>query len=154
MVAVNVLLGLMILAGLVALEMRNLRVAIYSLGAGGVLFIVISFLMGALEVGIGGVILVAILIPLLIWAVGRTTGEDTTARMRLEVNEIFVLISIVAFIVVLLVVIIPLFPELPSVPEAVEGPMGLSILREVLVLLAALAGVWAVLRLVGRRGDK
>jgi hypothetical protein len=29
--------------------------------------------------------------------------------------------------------------------------MGLSILREVLVLLAALAGVWAVIRKVGRK---
>ncbi len=152
--AIEILLGLVIIAGLVALEVKQLRISVISLAVAGLFFIIASFLFGSIEVSIGGIIAFGVLIPLLLWALKRTTGEDTTVRIRPVPNDIFVLVSVVAFIVVFLLVLLPLFglPEFPpSPPTPVEGPAGLSILREVFVLLAASAGVWAVIRKVGRR---
>ena len=152
--AIEILLGLVIIAGLVALEVKKLRISVISLAGAGLFFIIASFLFGSIEVSIGGIVAFGVLIPLLLWALKRTTGEDTTIRVRPGPNDIFVLVSVVAFIVVFLLVLLPLFglPEFPPSPPApVEGPVGLSILREVLVLLAALAGVWAVIRKVGRK---
>ena len=152
--AIEILLGLVIIAGLVALEVKKLRISVISLAVAGLFFIIASLLFGSIEVGIGGIVTFGVLIPLLLWALKRTTDEDTTIRIRPGLNDIFVLVSVVAFIVVFLLVLLPLFglPEFPPSPPApVEGPVGLSILREVLVLLAASAGVWAVIRKVGRR---
>lgn len=154
LVGIEVLLGLIIVAGLVALETKRLRTSVMALAAAGLFFIVASFLFGSVEVGIGGIVAFGILIPLLLWALRRTTGEDVTIRVRPGPNDIFVLISAAAFVVVFLLVFIPLLglPEFPPSPPApIEGPVGLSILREVFVLLAALVGVWAIVRKVGRR---
>ena len=154
LVATEVLLGLIIVAGLVALETKRLRTSVISLAAAGLFFVIASFLFGSVEVGIGGIVAFAVLIPLLLWALKRTISEDVTIRVRPGPNDIFVLISAVAFIVVFLLVLFPLLGELPSLPpEPVEGPVGLSILREIFVLVAAAAGVWAVVRKVGRRGE-
>ena len=152
--AIEILLGLVIVAGLVTLEVKQLRMSVISLAVAGLFFIIASFLFGSIEVSIGGIVAFGVLIPLLLWALKRTTGEDTTIRVRPGPNDIFVLVSVVAFIIIFLLVFLPLFglPEFPPSPPApVEGPVGLSILREVLVLLAALAGVWAVIRKVGRK---
>jgi len=152
LVAIEVLLGLVIVSGFVALEIKRLRASVMSLAAAGLFFVIVSFLFGSVEVGIGGIVAFGVLIPLFLWALKRTIGDDVTIRLRPGPNDIFVLVSAAAFIIVFLLVLLPLFGELPSTPPApVEGPMGLSILREVLVLLAALAGVWAVTRKEGRR---
>jgi hypothetical protein len=154
MIAIEVLLGLVIVGGLVALEAKSLRTSVMSLAVAGLFFVVAAFLFSSVEVGIGGIVAFGILIPLFLWALKRTMGEDITIKIRPGPNDIFVLISVVAFIVVFLLVLLPLL-KLPVFlsppPKPVEGPLGLSILREVLVLLAALAGVWAVIRKVGRR---
>jgi len=152
MTGIQILLGLIIISGFIALEVKRLRISVMSLAAAGLLFVIVSFLFGSVEVGIGGIVAFGVLIPLLLWALKRTIGDDVTIRLRPGPNDIFVLVSVTAFIIVFLLVLLPLFGELPSTPPApVEGPMGLSILREVLVLLAALAGVWAVIRKEGRR---
>lgn len=154
LVAIEVVLGLIIVAGFVALETKRLRTSVISLAVAGLFFLIASFLFDSIEVGIGAIVTFGVLIPLLLWALKRTTGEDITIRVRPGANDIFILVSVVAFIVVFLLVLFPLFGELPSSPPApVEGPVGLSILREVFVLLAALAGVWAIIRKVGRRGE-
>jgi hypothetical protein len=149
---IEILLGLIIVAGLVALEVKRLRTSVMSLAAAGLLFVIASFLFGSIEVGIGGIVAFGVLIPLLLWALKRTIGEDIAIRIRPGPNDIFVLISAVAFMIVFLLAVFSLFPEFASPPPPpVEGSAGLSILREVLVLLAALASVWAVIRKVGRR---
>ena len=154
LVGIEVLLGLVIVAGLVALEVKRLRTSVIALAAAGLFFVITSFLFGSIEVGVGGIVAFGVLIPLLLWALKRTTGEDVTIRVRPGPNDIFILVSVVVFIVVFLLVLLPLFglPEFSLPPPApVEGPVGLSILREVFVLLAALACVWAIIRKVGRR---
>jgi hypothetical protein len=154
MIGIEVLLGLIIVAGLVALETKKLRTSVISLAAAGLFFVIVSFLFGSLEVGIGGIVAFGVLIPLLLWALKRTIGEDITIRIRPGPNDIFVLISAVAFVVVLLLgffSLVGLPGIISSPPPPVEGPVGLSILREVFVLLAALAGVWVIIRKVGRR---
>ena len=154
MIGIEIFIGLIIVAGLVALETKKLRTSVISLAAAGLFFVIVSFLFGSLEVGIGGIVAFGVLIPLLLWALKQTIGEDITIRIRPGPNDIFVLISAVAFVVVLLLVFFSLvgLPGIVSSPPApVEGPIGLSILREVFVLLAALAGVWVIIRKVGRR---
>lgn len=154
LIAIGILLALIIIVGLVALEAKRLRTSVISLAGAGLLFIIISFLFGSIEIGIGGIIAFGILIPLFFWALRQTVTEDITSRVKPEPNGIFVLVSVAAFIVVFLLVFFPLLGlpgSLLPVPKPVEGPVELSILREVFVLLAALAGVWAIMRKVGRR---
>jgi len=154
LVGIEFLLGLIIVAGLVALEVKKLRTSVMALAAAGLSFVIVSFLFGSVEVGIGGIVAFGVLIPLLLWALKRTMGEDVAIKVRPGPNDIFVLLSAAAFMVAFLLVVFPLVGELSlSPPPPVEGPAGLSILREVAVLLAALAGVWAVIRKVGRRGE-
>jgi hypothetical protein len=154
LVGIEVLLGLVIVAGLVALEVKRLRTSVMALAAAGLSFVIVSFLFGSVEVGIGGIVAFGVLIPLLLWALKRTMGEDVAIRVKPGPNDIFVLLSAAVFMIAFLLVVFPLVGELPlSPPAPVEGPAGLSILREVAVLLAALAGVWAVIRKVGRRGE-
>ncbi len=153
MIGIEILIGLIIIAGLVALETKTLKTSVMSLAGAGFFFVIASFLFSSIEVAIGGIVTFAVVIPLFLWALRRTTPEDTTKRIETK-NDIFVLISVIAFIVVLLLVFLPLLdlPELVSPPpEPIEGPIGLSILREVLVLLAAAAGIWAIIRKIGRR---
>lgn len=150
MIAVKVLLSLAIIAGFVALEAKKLRMSVMSLAVAGLFFVVSTFLFGSGEVGIGGIVLFAVLVPLLLRALRQTEAEDVTVRLETG-NDVFTLVSVIAFIVVVLLAFLPL-PGLMSAPPApVEGSAGLSILREVLVILTALAGVWAVMRKMGRR---
>jgi len=153
MIGIEILLGLIIVTGFVALEVKKLRTSVISLAAAGFFFIIASFVFGSLEVGVGGIIAFSILIPLLFWALKQTTGEDITIRIRPEPNDIFILISMAVFVIVCFLVVFPRLgiAELGPPPAPIEGPAGLSILREVLVLLAAAAGIWAVIRKVGRR---
>ena len=153
MIGIEILIGLIIVAELVALETKTLKTSVMSLAGAGFFFVIASFLFSSIEVAIGGIVAFAVVIPLFLWALRRTTPEDTTNRIETK-NDVFVLISVIAFIVVLLLVFLPLLdlPELVSPPpEPIEGPIGLSILREVLVLLAAAAGIWAIIRKIGRR---
>lgn len=150
--AIEVLLGLMIVGGLVALEAKKLRTSVVVLATVGLFFVVASFLFGSIEVGVGGIVAFAVLVPLLLWALKRTMGEDMAIRVRPGPNDIFVLVSAAAFMIVFLLVAFLVFPEFVSPPPPpVEGSATLSILREVLVVVAALAGVWVVIRKVGRR---
>jgi len=153
MIGIEILIGLIIVAGFVALEAKRLRTSVVSIAVAGLFFIIASFFFGSLEVGLGGIVVFAALIPLLLWSLKRTTGEDITGRIRPGPSDIFALISIAAFIVVVLLAFSPLPGFLGSIPspEPVEGTAGLSILREIFVPLAALAGIWAVIRKVGRR---
>jgi cation transport ATPase len=152
LIAIEVLLGLMIVGGLVALEVKKLRTSVMALAAIGLFFVVACFLFGSIEVGIGGIVAFAVLVPLLLWALKRTMGEDMAIRVRPGTNDIFVLVSVAAFMIVFLLVAFLAFPEFVSPPPPpVEGSAGLSILREVLVVVAALAGVWVVIRKAGRR---
>ena len=150
MIAVKVLLSLVIIAGFVALEAKKLRMSVMSLAAAGLFFVVTAFLFGLVEVGIGGIVVFAVLVPLLLRALRQTEAEDVTVRLKTG-NDVFALVSVIAFIVVFFLVFLPLPGLVAPPPEPVEGSPGLSILREVLVILAALAGVWAVMRKMGRR---
>jgi len=154
MIGIELVLGAIIVAGFVALEVKKLRTSVISLAVAGLFFVIACFLFGSVEVGIGGIVAFGVLIPLLLWALKRTMGEDVTIRVRPAPNDIFVLLSAAVFMIAFLLVVFPLVGELSlSPPPPVEGPAGLSILRELVVLLAALAGVWAVIRKVGRRGE-
>jgi len=154
LIAIEVFLVLAIVAGIVALEIPGLKRAVAALAAGGLFFVIGCFLLGSVEVGVAGAIALGLLVSLLLWALRRTTSKDSTVKAKVESSDIFLLVSVVVFAAVLLAVVIPLFGGLSARPPApVEGPVGLSMLKEALVVLAVLAGIWAVTRKVGRREE-
>ncbi len=154
LVAIDILVGLAIVAGLIALESKRLKNSIALVAATGLIFVIASFLLGSAEVGIGSIVVFGILTPLLLQALKSTTDKDITLTPKRKTtrNEIFALISAAAFTITFLIVSFSLLEGLPSLaPKPIEGHIGLSIIREVIVLLAALAGIWAIIRKTGRQ---
>jgi hypothetical protein len=148
---VSVLIGVAIGAGLAALEARDLRISTAAIAAGGVCTAAIAFLLGALEVGVGALIAAPILASVLVWALRRTDARDTVKRIPSAGQGVLVLVCLVVFIALLMAVAVPLLGKVPALAEHVEGLSYISMLREALVVLAAVAAVWALARAAGRR---
>ncbi len=153
-IAVEIVIGATALAGIVALEARDLRASLAALVLAGAGLAAALFLLGAAEVGIATIVALPVLAGLLTWALRRTEKRDTTAGIHLDGNGLLTLAALLAFAALSLLVVIPLLgPDwLPGVPPRLdEGPSGVAIIREVLVLLAAGVAVWSLARTVGRR---
>jgi|GEM_PF-1576953 len=153
-IAVEMVIGAAALAGIVALEARDLRTSLAALALAGIGLIVALFLLGAIEVGIATIMALPVVVGLVTWALRRTENRDATAGVRLDGNGLLTLAALLAFAALFLLVVIPLLgPDwLPGVPPQLdEGPSSVAIVREVLVLLAAGVAVWAMARTVGRR---
>jgi hypothetical protein len=154
LVAIDILVGLIIVAGLIALESKRLKNSTTLVAVMGFIFVIASFLLGSAEVGIGSIVVFGILTPLLFQALKSTTDKDSTITPKSKTthSEIFVLISAAAFTITFLIISFSLFEGLPPLaPSPIESHIGLSIIREVIVLLAALAGTWAIIRKTGRQ---
>jgi len=149
---VAVLLVLAAVAGVAALEMRELKKSLYAAGAALVLFAVGMFIAGAVEVGTGALVAAAVLLPLWRNAFARIGGRDQVSGFDRSGAGVLVLVALLVLAVVLFVVLGRMAPGASlAAGESAGGHVGL--LRELLVVAAALAAVWAMLRKTGRRDE-
>ncbi len=149
---VMVLYILAAIAGLVALEMRQAKASVAALGAAFVLVAVAMFVFGAVEVGIGVVLAGAVLVFVLQWGFRKTVNGDSLPALPRGATGVLAIISVILFAIVLFVAARPYFDSMPPAGAGSHGGY-VGLLREVLVIVAALAAVWAMLRKSGRRDE-
>ncbi len=149
---VMVLYILAAIAGLVALETRRGRVSVIAIGAAFVFFAIAMFLKGAVEVGIGAIVAGAVLAAVLNYAFKRTIDVDSLPAFPGGGSGVFAVVLLVALAVVVLLAAQSYAGGAAAEAASHEGAQW-GLLREVVVILAALAAVWAMLRKSGRRDE-
>ena len=148
-----VILAVALLAGIAALEIRNARVCVVAVAVAVGAYAVASAAAGALEVAVGAALAAIALALLFRWAFNRTGGGDTVARMPQGAPAVLGFLTLVVFVAVAFVVMAQSAGAAP-VPGAAAGDgVGIGLLREAMVILAAAAGVWAMMRGTGRRDE-
>ena len=131
-----------IILGILALEVRDMRRASVFLGGVFLLSGISSLIRGAPQTGIALLITGGVLTPLSLYVTARTTERDEVERIGKI--DIILVVSLVFFLMVF-------FSFFPKVEGEGEGEFSaLNIVRGVLILLAALASVWALLKGKGR----
>ncbi len=148
---VMVLYILAAIAGLVALESRRGRVSVMAIGAAFGFFAIAMFLNGAIEVGIGAVAGGTALVAVLNWAFKHTVETDALPRLPAGGAGVLSIVSLIALAVVIFLAA-RMYAGGAPVEASVHGA-DWGLLREALVILAALAAVWAMLRKSGRRDE-
>ena len=148
-----VILAVALVAGIAALEMRNARVCVMAVAVAVGAYAVASAMAGAPEVAVGAGLAAVAVALLFRWAFTRTGGDDTVVRMPQGAPAVLGLLTLVAFVAVALMVLSQSTGAAPvTVPET-GGGAGIGLLREVMVIVAASAGVWAMMRRTGRRDE-
>jgi len=150
---VTVLLALSAVVGVIVLESRQMRALPLLAGTALVLFAAAMFVARAVEVAVGAVIAGGVLVVVLQWGVSKTLPRDEVPAFYGGMVGLGSALTLIAFIVVGLLTVLNV-----SGPGAVEsaghsGGAAASLLREVLVIAAAVAAVWAMLRRTGRRDE-
>ncbi len=150
---VSVLLVLSAIAGVAALELRQLKKSLVATGVALVLFAVAMFVAGAVEVGVGAVVAVVVVLGVMKWAIGRTGAEDTVPALGEGAGSVLAIVTVVAFVIVALLVLRGYCPVETIARTDGEAGSHVGLLREVIVVISALAAVWAMLRKTGRRDE-
>jgi hypothetical protein len=150
---VTVLLALSAVVGVVVLETRQMKSFPFVAGLALGLFAVAMLVVGATEVGVGGLLAGAVLVLVLRWGVSRTSARDEVPAFSGGAAALCAVVTLVAFIAVAL-----LAASNAAGPASVESAEHLSggavsLVREALVVGAAAAAVWAMLRKTGRRDE-
>ena len=147
------MLVLSAIAGVAALELRQLKMSLVATGVALGLFAVAMFVVGAVEVGLGAIVAVVAVLGVMKWAIGHTEPKDTVPAFGEGAGSVLAVVTVVAFVVGALLVVRGYCPAeaIAEVGGEVGGHTGL--LREVIVVVAALAAVWAMLRKTGRRDE-
>ena len=151
--AVSVLLVLSAIAGVAALELRQLKMSLVATGVALGLFAVAMFVVGAVEVGVGAVVAVVVVLGVMKWAIGRTGAKDTVPAFGEGAGSVLAVVTVVAFVIVALLVLRGYCPVEPIAATGGEAASHVGLLREGVVVVAALAAVWAMLRKTGRRDE-
>ncbi|TFH35783.1 MAG: hypothetical protein E4G93_03185 [Dehalococcoidia bacterium] len=149
---VMILYLLAAVAGLMSLEMRQARASVAAIGAAFGFVAVAMFVSGAAEVGVGVIAGGAVLVVVLNWGFKRTVQQDALPAFPAGAAGILAIVSLIAFAAMLFVAARQFSGgALPGGAEAHGTKVGL--LREAVVVIAALAAVWAMLRKSGRRDE-
>jgi len=149
---VAVLLIVTAVLGLGALEARNMKMVQILVGLAFVVFAGAMFAAGAIEVGVGAIAGGVVLFLLLGWGVKRTGGPDVVAAFASGTSAMAGIVTIVAFLVAAYFAVDGLSVGVAS-QSASHGESSIGLVREGLVIVAALAAIWAMLRATGRRGE-
>jgi len=149
---VAVLLIVTAVLGLVALEARNMKLVQAMSGLAFIVFAGAMFAAGAVEVGIGAIAGGVVLYLMLGWGVKKTGGTDVVAAFASGTSAMAGIVAIVAFLVAAYFALDGLGVGIAS-STAAHGGSSTGLLREGLVIVAAVAAVWAMLRATGRRGE-
>ena len=141
------------IAGVAALELRRGKASVIALGAALGFFAVGMLMMGAVEVGVGVFVAGAVLMLAFNWAYGRAGENDSLPALPSGSGSVLAVVALIAVAVAAYLVA----PVLIGITHAGDGQLhaGLQVglLREVFVVLAAAAAVWAMLRKTGRREE-
>lgn len=151
--AVSVLLVLSAIAGVAALELRQLKMSLVATGVALGLFAVAMFVVGAVEVGVGAVVAAVVVLGVMRWAIGRTGARDTVPAFGEGTGSVLAVVTVVAFVIVVLLVLRGYCPVETIAVTGGEAGSHVGLLREVIVVVSALAAVWAMLRKTGRRDE-
>jgi len=141
------------IAGHVALEMRRGRSSVMAIGAAFAFFAIAMFLNGAMEVGAGAIVAGAVLVVVLNWAFRRTVEQDALPAVPAGSTGMLAVVALVAFAVAIFLAAGTLVGGAPAAGADTHGGAQWRLLREVVVILAALAAVWAMVRKSGRRDE-
>jgi len=150
---VPVLLIVTAVLGLGALEARSMKLVRALVAAAFVVFAAAMFVAGATEVGVGVVVAGIIVVVLLGWGVGKTGGTDSVAAFASGTSTLTGIVTLAAFLVASWLALRGLTIPAGSTAVAHSDASLVGLLREVLVVVAAAAAVWAMLRATGRRGE-
>ena len=148
-----VILAVALVAGIAALEIRNARVCVVAIAVVVGAYAAASALVGAREVAVGAALAAIALALVFRWAFSRTGGDDVVARMPQGAPAVLGVLTLVVFVVVAYVVMMQSAGAAPVAGAEVSDGVGVGLLREAMVLLAAAAGVWAMMRGTGRRDE-
>ena len=150
---VPVLLIVTAALGLGALEARSMKLVRALVAAAFVACAAAMFVAGATEVGVGVIVAGITVVVLLGWGVGRTAAMDIVAAYASGTSAMTGIATLAAFLVASWLALTGLtFPA--GTTTAVHSDASVvGLLREVLVVVAAAAAVWAMLRATGRRGE-
>ncbi len=141
------------IAGVAALELRQLKMSLVATGVALGLFAVAMFVAGAVEVGVGAIVAAVVVLGVMKWAIGRTGERDTVPAFGEGAGSILAIVTVVAFVIVALLVLRGYWPVEPIAGTDSETGSHVGLLREVIVVVSALAAVWAMLRKTGRRDE-
>ena len=141
------------IAGVAALELRQLKKSLMAMGVALGLFAVAMFVAGAVEVGLGAVVAAVVVFGVMKWAIGRTEAKDAVPAFGEGEGSVLAVVTVVAFVIVALLMVREYCPAGTTAEVAVEAGGHTGLLREVIVVVAALAAVWAMLRKTGRRDE-
>lgn len=147
------MLVLSAIAGVAALELRQLKMSLVATGVALGLFAVAMFVAGAVEVGVGAVVAAVVVLGVMKWAIGRTGAKDTVPAFGEGAGSVLAVVTVVAFVIVVLLVLRGYWQIEPIVATGEEAGSHVGLLREVIVVVAAMAAVWAMLRKTGRRDE-
>lgn len=140
-------------AGVAALELRRGRASTIALGAAVGFFAVAMLIAGAFEVGVGAFVAGAVLLLVFNWGIGRTAQDDPLPALPSGTTAVLAVIALLGFVVAAVLVA----PALTGLGSGVSGVSHqgahIGLLRELVVILAAVAAVWAMLRKAGRRDE-
>ena len=138
--------------GIGALEARNMKMVRILVGLAFVVFAGAMFAAGAAEVGVGAIAGGVAVFLLLGWGVKRTGEADVVAAFASGTSAMTGIVTIVAFLAAAYLAVDGLGVGIMSGSPS-QGGLSVGLVREVLVVVAALAAVWAMLRATGRRGE-
>jgi hypothetical protein len=141
------------IAGLVALEMRQARASVAALGAAFILVAIAMFVLGAVEVGVGVVVAGVVLVAVFSWGFRRTVQSDALPALQSGASGVLAIVTVVLFAIVVFVAARPLLGGSGFGAGAPHTGSSVGLLREAIVIVAALAAVWAMLRKSGRRDE-
>jgi hypothetical protein len=148
-----VVLAAALVTGIVALEMRRAVASVVAVAVALALFAIAMAVAGALEVAVGGIVSAVVLALVFRWAFGRTGGDDTVGRMLKGAPAALGLATLVGFVIIALAVLQQNPLAAAGAETAGEASGGIGLLREALVVIAAAAGIWAMMRSTGRRDE-
>jgi peptidoglycan biosynthesis protein MviN/MurJ (putative lipid II flippase) len=140
------------LSGVAALEVRQARVSVIATGVAFVFVALAMFVMGAVEAGVATIIAGAVLVLVLNWGFRRTGQRDELPRVPTGSSGVLAALALVVFAIVAIVAVSGLTGEAMGSESAAAGSH-VGLLREAVVILAALTAVWAMLRKSGRRDE-
>ncbi len=176
MIEIYLFLIFMIVAAIIAIEIKNLLAAAIAIGAVGFSVAILFILLQAPDLAIVQIVVEILTVIIFVAVIFRTTDTDDTISKKLGISNIWGMIFYGMFVILFFITIERIFRELPAfgspimkvaseyikmgmssagganlVADVILDFRGLDTLGEATVLFTSVIGVLAVMRKIGRR---
>ncbi len=176
MIEIYLFLIFMIVAAIIAIEIKNLLAAAIAVGAVGFSVAILFILLQAPDLAIVQIVVEILTVIIFVAVIFRTTDTDDTIGKKFGISNVWGMIFFGIFIVLFFITIERIFKELPAfgspimkvaseyirmgmssagganiVADIILDFRGLDTLGEATVLFTSVIGVLAVMRKIGRR---